>query len=322
MPGEALYAATKYGVRGLTFSLRAELRGSGIDVAVVCPASVRTPQLEHELRSGEAPMSFVGDALSTDVVARAIVRSLRGRRAEVLVPPVTGLLARALMALPDTALRLVSIAEWKGRRRIAALRGVPSIAHTTRRCRGRLGAGERVARPAPHRVARLLALVQLAFAAGIAAFWAAFAALGPATLAGGVDPLAFLAFETAFPVADACLAVALVISGWASLRGRPLGAHLSIGTGGALVFLGLVDTSFNALQGAYGGPAAQVILDALLNGACIVGGVLSVRLGVSLHQRDAFTAASQGAVHARIRGQRANRARVTASTTPSVGQNA
>ena len=39
VPREAVYAATKHAVLGLSGSVRAELRGTGVDLSVGCPAS-------------------------------------------------------------------------------------------------------------------------------------------------------------------------------------------------------------------------------------------------------------------------------------------
>jgi len=41
-PGEATYAASKHGVLGYCTAVRRELKGSGVDVSLVCPVVVRT----------------------------------------------------------------------------------------------------------------------------------------------------------------------------------------------------------------------------------------------------------------------------------------
>jgi NAD(P)-dependent dehydrogenase (short-subunit alcohol dehydrogenase family) len=50
LPGGAIYAASKWGLNGLSFSLAEELRGHNIRVSVVCPGSVHTEFSTHEGR--------------------------------------------------------------------------------------------------------------------------------------------------------------------------------------------------------------------------------------------------------------------------------
>lgn len=48
LPNGAAYAASKWGLNGLSYSVAEELRGSNIRVAVVCPGSVDTELSPHE----------------------------------------------------------------------------------------------------------------------------------------------------------------------------------------------------------------------------------------------------------------------------------
>jgi hypothetical protein len=78
VPREAVYAATKHAVLGLSESLRAELRGTGVELSVVIPGLVRT-----ELAAGTLKGSTV---LEPEAVARAIVGTLERPRFDVYVP--------------------------------------------------------------------------------------------------------------------------------------------------------------------------------------------------------------------------------------------
>lgn len=127
----------------------------------------------------------------------------------------------------------------------------------------------------------LLVTLQFAFAAGIATYWAVFFVEGAAAFAGGVDPSAFLAFESAFPVADGCLAVTLAIAGRWLLRRDSRGVPLTLVASGALVFLGLLDAAFNLQNGAYGGAPARAAVNGFLNAACILGGIAMARMAVA-----------------------------------------
>jgi NAD(P)-dependent dehydrogenase (short-subunit alcohol dehydrogenase family) len=48
LPNGAVYAASKWGLNGLTYSVAEELRGRGIRVSTVCPGSVDTELSPHE----------------------------------------------------------------------------------------------------------------------------------------------------------------------------------------------------------------------------------------------------------------------------------
>lgn len=100
MSGEAIYSATKAGIRYYTLSLAAELHDSPVQAAVVCPDSVETPQLLYEMQHDEAVLSFVGTAMKPEKVAQGILKAIRKRKAEILVPGAFGSLARLGMAFP------------------------------------------------------------------------------------------------------------------------------------------------------------------------------------------------------------------------------
>jgi short-subunit dehydrogenase len=102
MPGGAVYAATKFGVRGFGLSLALELRGSGVHVSVVSPDSTETPMLRAEALAHGSPMSFTSAPLHPEVVAAAVERILRRPALEALVPAVRGLAARIIGFSPAT----------------------------------------------------------------------------------------------------------------------------------------------------------------------------------------------------------------------------
>jgi NAD(P)-dependent dehydrogenase (short-subunit alcohol dehydrogenase family) len=79
-PGGATYCATKHAVVGLCEAIRAELRGTGIDISVVMPVVVNT-----ELGSG-LPTTRGFKAVEPEAVANAIVDALQYGRYEVFVP--------------------------------------------------------------------------------------------------------------------------------------------------------------------------------------------------------------------------------------------
>jgi 2-dehydro-3-deoxy-L-rhamnonate dehydrogenase (NAD+) len=122
MPWEACYAATKAGIRQLSFSLRAELAGSGVSVSVVTPDSVDTAQLSEELRHDEAALSFANPPMAADEVGRAVLRAVRSGAPEVLVPAVGGFAARVAAAFPRLLLWLLPFLRRSGAKRMARMR--------------------------------------------------------------------------------------------------------------------------------------------------------------------------------------------------------
>ncbi len=91
-----IYAATKFGLRGFGHALRAELRGTGVKVALVSPFFVSKTGMWAE--TGQRARGEV----SPEQVAAAVIRALQGRRSELTVaPPGLGLLRRLPMAFPE-----------------------------------------------------------------------------------------------------------------------------------------------------------------------------------------------------------------------------
>jgi NAD(P)-dependent dehydrogenase (short-subunit alcohol dehydrogenase family) len=101
IPGIATYSATKHAVVGLSEAVRAELRGTGIDVACVMPTIVNT-----ELTSGVG-QKWV-KAVEAEDVAEAIVEALEVPRFDVFVPKSNGALLKAGSLLPRGARELVA----------------------------------------------------------------------------------------------------------------------------------------------------------------------------------------------------------------------
>jgi NAD(P)-dependent dehydrogenase (short-subunit alcohol dehydrogenase family) len=93
-PGDATYCATKHAVVGLTETLRAELRGTGIEVHQVLPIGVNT-----ELYSGVGAARGLKTPEPEDV-ANTIVELLQTGKFELYVPRVVGMLVRLQSLLP------------------------------------------------------------------------------------------------------------------------------------------------------------------------------------------------------------------------------
>jgi NAD(P)-dependent dehydrogenase (short-subunit alcohol dehydrogenase family) len=93
-PGGATYCATKHAVVGLSEAVRAELRGTGVDVSCVLPTIART-----ELAAG-LKQTRLSSQVDPEDVAAAIVATIERPRFEVWVPRHLGTVNRFVRVLP------------------------------------------------------------------------------------------------------------------------------------------------------------------------------------------------------------------------------
>lgn len=123
---------------------------------------------------------------------------------------------------------------------------------------------------------KLAAIMELAIAVGIISFWTAFFS---ADLVNIDDPHLeeiYVAFESAFPVADISLSIVLIIGGIGLLKKRPFGFLFSLLGGASLIFLGLLDVSFNTKNGIYLLGIGEAILNIFINLLCLCGGIFLI----------------------------------------------
>ncbi|RNJ74758.1 MAG: SDR family oxidoreductase [Nitrosopumilus sp. D6] len=86
LPGIASYCASKFAMLGFSEGLRHELDGTGVGVTVVSPIMVRTDFFDHP--SFEKMPRYTPASLSSQTVARAILRAAASPRLEIIVPSV------------------------------------------------------------------------------------------------------------------------------------------------------------------------------------------------------------------------------------------
>ena len=96
-PNLATYCAAKHGVVGLSEAVRAELRGSGVEISVVMPGIVKT-----ELSTGLVDTPAFKPS-TPDQVADAVVDALKFPRHDVFVPKSIGPAWAGLNLLPRRA---------------------------------------------------------------------------------------------------------------------------------------------------------------------------------------------------------------------------
>ncbi len=91
IPFDSVYSATKFALVGLSHAVRAELRGSGVSVSVVCPGFVSEAGMYANAvaDAGIKAPAIVGTS-KPEQVAAGVVRAIRRDLAEVIVAPLSG----------------------------------------------------------------------------------------------------------------------------------------------------------------------------------------------------------------------------------------
>jgi 3-oxoacyl-[acyl-carrier protein] reductase len=84
LPNGAAYAASKWGLNGLTYSVAEELRGHNIRVSVVCPGSVNTELSPHV---GKDPAKMLQPEDVAHAVAMLVTQAPQSFVSEVLLRP-------------------------------------------------------------------------------------------------------------------------------------------------------------------------------------------------------------------------------------------
>jgi 3-oxoacyl-[acyl-carrier protein] reductase len=84
LPNGAAYAASKWGLNGLSYSVAEELRGYNIRVSVVCPGSVHTELSPHQ---GKDPGKMLQPGDVAHVVAMLVTQTPQSFASEILLRP-------------------------------------------------------------------------------------------------------------------------------------------------------------------------------------------------------------------------------------------
>jgi len=84
LPDGAAYAASKWGLNGLSYSVAEELRGRNIRVSVICPGSTNTDLSPHE---GKDPSKMLQPEDIARAVAMLVTQSPRSFVSEMILRP-------------------------------------------------------------------------------------------------------------------------------------------------------------------------------------------------------------------------------------------
>mgnify|MGYP001117857632 CR=1 FL=1 len=119
----------------------------------------------------------------------------------------------------------------------------------------------------------ITAIIEIVIAIGILSFWIAFFSTDMVSIEDPKLKETYLAFESAFPLPDGWLVISLIIGGTGLLKKKNYGYYFSLISGSSLIFLGLVDISFNVRQGIYVLGAGEAILNISINLMCLISGI-------------------------------------------------
>ena len=122
---------------------------------------------------------------------------------------------------------------------------------------------------------RLIASLEIVTGVGFVLFWIAFFTVG---LAPDNAPSCYFTYEHSFLLPDGVLAMLLLVAGITLSKSKPAGRTLSLIAAGALVFLGLLDFSFNLQNGVYLTSTIDLVLNALINIWCAGFGIATAVL--------------------------------------------
>jgi hypothetical protein len=117
---------------------------------------------------------------------------------------------------------------------------------------------------------KTIAVLELLTGIGFILFWIGFFTIG---LAPENPPQCYFAYEHSFPLPDIILSIAILASGILLLKNKESGITLSLVCSGGLMFLGLLDFSFNILNGVYMISTLDSILNAFFNIWCVAFGL-------------------------------------------------
>jgi short-subunit dehydrogenase len=114
LPHEAAYSASKWGLRGFSFSMAEELAGSGIRVSVVSPGPVDTDFIMANI--DDVPdLVFSQPMSSAEEIAKLVLDSAADGERERLPSRVSGYLTTIAYLFPRLRQRVTPLMERRGR---------------------------------------------------------------------------------------------------------------------------------------------------------------------------------------------------------------
>jgi len=115
VPGAATYSASKFGLRAFTFALGAELKDSGIKLAVVSPGTILTGFITSNI-DAVSDLNFSQPIVTAEDVAQEILNLVSNNKREVALPRASGYLTTLSYIFPGLFKLLRPYLLKKGRR--------------------------------------------------------------------------------------------------------------------------------------------------------------------------------------------------------------
>ena len=123
----------------------------------------------------------------------------------------------------------------------------------------------------------ILAVFQILLATGFILFWIYFFVIENKN---PENTEVYLAFERSFPVPDlGFITPSLFVSAVGLLLNQTYGIFFTIVSGSALLFLGLLDISFNIQNGGYTKSLSDTVMNLFINLVCVIFGPLFLIYG-------------------------------------------
>ncbi len=99
IPGSAVYAASKAGLRSFTYAIAEELRDSGIKFAVVSPGPIDTGFIMSDI-DDVSDLTFSQPLSTAEEVAQTVLDLCGNTRREESMPPLSGVLTTCMYLMP------------------------------------------------------------------------------------------------------------------------------------------------------------------------------------------------------------------------------
>jgi short-subunit dehydrogenase len=100
MPYSSVYSATKFAIRGFSFSLAEELKGTGVNLSLITPGSVLTKMLDYEAQNDNSAISFLNKPINPEKVADAVLKLIQKPKVELIIPRSQSISTRLLVFSP------------------------------------------------------------------------------------------------------------------------------------------------------------------------------------------------------------------------------
>ena len=121
---------------------------------------------------------------------------------------------------------------------------------------------------------RFFAVVQWIFALGILLFWISYFTIGPVQFPDPTKALIYDVFEKTFILPDAVLTILLILAGILLFRQKVEGLFFTLIAAGMLLFLVLMDLSFNTRQGLYNLGFTEAFTEGFINFNCLIWSII------------------------------------------------